>query len=453
MDKSFPYLKLNTNGLDSWIKKDSMANSLFRFKKTGYILVSLILIGVFYMSRHASLKHVDPLKYSIVIDAGSTGSRIHVFKLFHDKNNENPDKTLDIRLVSQVLEIKIKPGLSSYAKSPDQATESLKPLLEKALTVIPKEYQSLTHISLKATAGLRLISEKLANKILGNIENLFKKYPFVSESNDVGILDGKYEGIYSWLTLNYALNHFYSKKESTTCSLDLGGGSTQITFIPLNKVETKENDYVVDFNVHDTKYNIFAKSYLGFGLLSARMDMFNKDLHKRLQINQTIDPNQLTSVCIPSGQSFTWTQQGVDYSIKGASNKNLNSFNNCYKTALKIIKNKIQAPSELKDKSLYAFSFYYDRLKSANLIPSSGGIVKISEILQKALNICDHDADLTTDSTNKDRPFLCMDLTYIYTILTEGFGIPNTKEIHVLESVNNMNINWALGAAFHMLKD
>ena len=46
-----------------------------------------------------------------------------------------------------------------------------------------------------------------------------------------------------------------------------------------------------------------------------------------------------------------------------------------------------------------------------------------------------------------------MDLTYIYTILTEGFGIPNTKEIHVLESVNNMNINWALGAAFHMLKD
>ena len=50
------------------------------------------------------------------------------------------------------------------------------------------------------------------------------------------ILDGKYEGVYSWLTLNYALDNFAQSKEYHTCSLDLGGGSTQINFIPTDKV-------------------------------------------------------------------------------------------------------------------------------------------------------------------------------------------------------------------------
>ena len=55
----------------------------------------------------------------------------------------------------------------------------MKPLLEKAVEVIPKEKQSLTRLSLKATAGLRMISDELADKILAKVnkdEFLFVKY-------------------------------------------------------------------------------------------------------------------------------------------------------------------------------------------------------------------------------------------------------------------------------------
>ncbi len=71
--------------------------------------------------------------------------------------------------MSQELFIKVKPGLSSYSKNPDEATESIKPMLEKALVVIPKEYHPLTRITLKATAGLRMISDSIANRILNNV--------------------------------------------------------------------------------------------------------------------------------------------------------------------------------------------------------------------------------------------------------------------------------------------
>lgn len=66
------------------------------------------------------------------------------------------------------------------------------------------------------------------------MKSLFKRYPFSFNSiEDVSILDGKYEGIYSWLTLNYAISGSIQTK---TCSLDLGGGSTQVTFIPIDQV-------------------------------------------------------------------------------------------------------------------------------------------------------------------------------------------------------------------------
>lgn len=35
------------------------------------------------------------------------------------------------------------------------------------------------------------------------------------------------------------------------------------------------------------------------------------------------------------------------------------------------------------------------------------------------------------NKNDKDYSFLCMDLTFIYTLLSQGFGLPDDKQINV----------------------
>jgi len=67
--------------------------------------------------------------------------------------------------------------------------------------------------------------------------------------------------------------------------------------------------------------------------------------------------------------------------------------------------------------------------------------------------VCSVNSDHLENSKDKDFRFLCMDLTFIYALLSNGYGLPHDKQIHVYQQVNNMEISWALGAAFHMLND
>lgn len=70
--------------------------------------------------------------YSIVLDAGSTGSRIHIFK-FREQGSQ-------LQLLSDGFH-QLKPGLSAFPDDPQKAAESLKPLMDEALTEVPQSQQ------------------------------------------------------------------------------------------------------------------------------------------------------------------------------------------------------------------------------------------------------------------------------------------------------------------------
>ena len=129
------------------------------------------------------------VQYALTIDAGSTGSRIHVYK-FH---NCGPSPELEYETFKM-----LNPGLSSYAGDPTAAAASLDPLLEEAKRVVPSELWKCTPVEVKATAGLRLLGTQESDAILDEVRNrLETNWDFVVPNEKaVEIMDGKDEGGY-----------------------------------------------------------------------------------------------------------------------------------------------------------------------------------------------------------------------------------------------------------------
>lgn len=105
--------------------------------------------------------------YGIMFDAGSTGTRIHIFK-FAQQPRETP------RLTHETFKA-LKPGLSAYADDVEKSGQGIKELLEVAKKEVPMELWKFTPLVLKATAGLRLLPGEKAQKLLEKV--LFLVFP------------------------------------------------------------------------------------------------------------------------------------------------------------------------------------------------------------------------------------------------------------------------------------
>jgi Golgi nucleoside diphosphatase len=139
--------------------------------------------------------------YGCMLDAGSTGSRIHVYKFGRSADGSK-------YLLDEVFE-QIKPGVSSYAADHAAAGASLAPLLKKAQEVVPEDQWATTPIALYATAGLRLLPNPTdVEGILESLRSALAATPFkfTDPETNVRILDGKFEGIYACESLRPALS-------------------------------------------------------------------------------------------------------------------------------------------------------------------------------------------------------------------------------------------------------
>ncbi|XP_029608865.1 ectonucleoside triphosphate diphosphohydrolase 6 isoform X2 [Salmo trutta] len=375
-------------------------------------------------------------QYGVMFDAGSTGTRIHVFK-FQLEDNEAP------KLAHETFRA-IKPGLSAYADDPEKCKEGILELLEVAQDNIPSSVWSSTPLVLKATAGLRLLPGEKATHLLDRVREVFVESPFLSRGDSVSIMDGTDEGISAWITVNFLIGGLHSSDTPTVGMLDLGGGSTQITFSPQDEktIQTSPIDYMTSFQMFNSTHTLYSHSYLGLGLMSARLAVLGGIEGQPLEGSST----ELVSPCLAPDYSGQWEHAEVLYTVKGQK-AGEPIYESCLRKVEKVLYRKVKKAEEAKDIEFYAFSYYYDRAVDLGAIDEkTGGTIKVSDYIDTAKRVCN---GMTV--TPRENPFLCLDLTYISTILQE-LGFPKEKVFKLARKIDEVETSWALGATFHYIE-
>lgn len=266
------------------------------------------------------------VQYALMIDAGSTGSRIHVYK-FH---NCGPSTAYEYETFVQR-----QPGLSAYAGHPDEAAMSLDSLLDVAVRTVPEALRRCTPVTVKATAGLRLLGASQSAEILEAVRRrLSEVYPFPLASQDpVAIMDGRDEGVFAWVTANYLMDTIRADSPATAVPyavLDLGGASTQIVFEPvfddLPDSALREGDHKYELSFGAREHVLYQHSYLGFGLMHARKSVHRLvDFMASHRTSAAGDGNyEIANPCLARG-----TRRTVEVEVGGpdsATKKNVTMF-------------------------------------------------------------------------------------------------------------------------------
>ncbi|KAJ1825692.1 Guanosine-diphosphatase, partial [Coemansia sp. RSA 2599] len=421
-------------------------------------------------SVHCDVPHPGrPLvQYVLMIDAGSTGSRIHVYKFNYCK--DYPE------LEDEIFE-QIKGGLSSFGDNADGAAHSLDGLMDVAMKGVPEELRSCTPIAVKATAGLRMLGTDKSERILEAVRmHLTNDYPFkLIPNSPVEIMDGKDEGIYAWITVNFLLGTLGKEEHKTAATFDLGGGSTQIVFEPRYENWNPETggpqlapgEHRYEMTYGGQEYVLYQHSYLGFGLMQARKKI-------KTIIAQEASSSGKFSVehpCFPPGfrEEVTTTDGKSQVTIKGASKDSLDGKTTaeaCYREVRKIF-NK-DAPCSQKpcsfdgvyqpeldktfvDNPFYIFSYFYDRTYPLGVRDE----FKLSDVKALTDKVCKHDVSLFASKEQQEEVgaenHYCLDLSFQYALLRDGVGMPENRVVRSTRKIKDAETGWCLGASLAVL--
>ncbi|XP_038894713.1 probable apyrase 7 isoform X1 [Benincasa hispida] len=272
-----------------------------RFTKHKWILnITVLVVVTFVISRGAILAYKSrvsnapkELYYTVVVDCGSTGTRIDVYEwkwgeksgsdlpvLLRSFPNNSTKSPLRKKSCSYHC-MQTQPGLDKFVGNISGVRVSLNPLIEWAEQEIPVEKHSLTPIFVLSTAGLRRLANEDAKQVLEDIEAVLKGHSFMYRKSWIRVLSGIEEAYYGWVALNYKMGSFRNSSRSGTLGiLDLGGSSLQVVMESDHKREEREEMQFMRSKVGSIEHQVLAFSWEAFGLIEA----FDRTL---ILLNQT----------------------------------------------------------------------------------------------------------------------------------------------------------------------
>ncbi|RDL39561.1 Guanosine-diphosphatase-like protein [Venustampulla echinocandica] len=421
------------------------------------------------------------VQYALMIDAGSTGSRIHVYRF----NNCGDTPELEDEVFKMTEPKKGGSGLSSFKTDPLGAAKSLDVLMDVAMESVPDKLKSCTPVAVKATAGLRFLGTEMSQKILDAVRTRLETvYPFPvvsKQENGVAIMAGEDEGVYAWITTNYLLGNIGGPEKAKTAAVfDLGGGSTQVVFEPNfelpEKMEEGSHKYKLDFG--GRTFELYQHSHLGYGLMSARKSIHRaliEDLHSNDPSDITWVSKPIINPCIAPGMA-----QDVDVElVKGHALGEKVSVNmvgpsspaptQCLKLAEKILFkeavckvapcsfNGVHQPSLEKtfsSEDVYTFSYFFDRTDPLGMRES----FTLKDLQAVTDQVCGGVSSWNAFESVpgaiaelEDRPEHCLDLNFMLALLHTGYEMPIDREVKIAKKIKGNELGWCLGASLPLL--
>ncbi|CAL1569642.1 unnamed protein product [Knipowitschia caucasica] len=430
-----------------------------------FALVTLLLLTL----STRDLPGTPGFTFGIVLDAGSSHTTLYVYKWRSDKQNGTG-------IVSQHSECHVKGGgISSYAGERGAAAQSLEPCLDQALSDVPKERHRSTPVYLGTTAGMRLlhISSPLQSaQILEEVQQKLRSYPF--DFRGAAILSGAEEGAFGWVTVNYLLENFikyslvgrwFGPDRGTVGALDLGGASTQITFVTEDEVEERTDS--LKLQLYGRHYSLYTHSYLCYG-----RDQLLKRTLAHLAATQGVS-SQVTHPCFPAGFSQSvplksifsspctsssrpqdpHTDPQAELMVQGSGN-----YHHCVGNITQIFSFDKCAFSHCSfdgvfqpnvSGSFMAFSaFYYTH---SFLLKVTGVNVRTPEQLEEATKkICGLNLDqllLAAPEQESRLQDYCSSAVFMQVLMLRGYGFDQNSlpQVSFQKKVGDTSMGWALG--------
>lgn len=369
--------------------------------------VVLVLSALFFIiNADATILPCQEHQCIAVVDAGSTGSRLHIYT--YDLENNYPVH------INELFSKRTQPGIASIALNSTSINQYLTHLFAEA----PDKNMP---VYFYATAGMRLLSRESQDAFYATI-----KQWFAAQSDwrliKAKTITGKEEGIYGWLAVNYGLGILASDKPLVGV-IDMGGASTQVTF-PITRPEAIDEHSSIELDVYGRHIQLFAHSFLGLGK--------NEFDHQFLDVASCFSDNYP----MPNGE----LAQGDFSSCVKETALLINAVHHVDKTIQPVMQSN-------PVKTWYALGAISALAQTPPLTPNNGQFT-IKDIADWAdREFCHRDWSLLV-AQYPDNEYLytsCLNSSYFYALLNHGYGMHQDQQINYIPSNGDNEYDWTLG--------
>ena len=402
----------------------------------------VILFGSIYVVVYGIGGRASSAEYALLIDAGSSGTRIHLYKWQHE--DDAPIPLIEETALGKDCK-KTEPGLTkplgddNACRQQSDVGELLEPLINCARSELDDSIEDPKKIPLylMATAGMRLCkreNERRHDEIMEQVRVYLEGAPF--DFRDASTIDAREEALYAWVAANYLNRNLTIKTENGTIGiLELGGASGQIAFVPQDPkpedTEVVHTEVVHTEVVHiaGIKYKVYARGYDGIG---------------KTKIMKVFENEKL---CFPTGAVLDGG--GVGEGDHGeCRNKIIEYLATTDQPAFRQLREDTRPESNGRFQAISNFIFTpnvfgqenvmdYKKLGSAGSEYCSTKWENIGEKYPKALE--DH------------RSEYCLMAAYIPALLIDGFGVTDDDRVKLRLNGSDADVDWTLGALILLL--